>query len=946
MKMYAAILLTLLSGVFPLSSQAQPNCQPPKPLPLESGKVIFTEEQEVDLGDVVAEQFQHEYRVIEDEELTKYLTQIGERIIKHFPPTKLRFQFFVVDLPEINAFALPGGRVYVTRKLIAFVQNEDELASVIGHEMGHQLARHGALEMSYIFKKLLKISELKNRQDVFDKFNQYIETRRLKPEVFAKVGNHQDKDQMQADNIGIFAAASAGYDPEAFVRFFDRLAETKGKKGNFFTDIFGATSPDSKRLREMTKQVTALPPDCKERRLNTAEAFRAWQMGVPNYLGLGRKESLHAVKARVPLTPALRSDMTHLRFSPNGQFILAQDESGIVILTREPLLPLFRIEAEDAFHAQFSPDSAEVSFLTHNLRVQIWSLAEQSLKSAHELLFRRGCVQASLSPTGKVIACLGGEKSSLTLYDVATQNQIYSKENVQSYNPFWWHLRSSRFGLEDDDDEPSVFDPATKQLKFSPDGRYLATGHGGGMVIDVSTRKELPLQPKAQTLLGFSFTFIAPDQIIGLNREDVMKSGLIALPAGDVIKQMPVYRGNLEAPTRGPFLLVRPVQKMAVGVLSLEKGEIFKASKLPAMDIYDNYYIAERMNGQIGLYTNGKKEALAWVNLPPNPLGQMRASALSPDFKYLAISGKTRGGVWDLTQGKLLYMMPKFRGAHLTGNALTVDYPKIEEKERGIYRSDLVANTGAPGPVIKEKFARQYGSVIVQPQYPKDKNGIYQVILAPQGSYFENLTLDVFDAWTLAPLWSKNYPNESPQYWVNQHYGTMTLAWPLAFKTARNDIKNDPALKQQLEKNKEKEGDYLVHVLDLRTGQSRGKLLIETGKGSFRINSIASVGDWVILSDSENRVLVYSLSTGVQRGKTFGKVATLSPTGKLLCVENEPGKLKVYDLTTMAERDQFSFSYPVSMMRFSPDGRSLFVLTNNQTAYVLDMATLIANVER
>ena len=69
------------------------------------------------LGDAVAEHIQHNYRVIEDPEVTAYLTSIGERLTKHLPLNHLRFQFFLVELPEANAFVIPGGRIYVARKL-------------------------------------------------------------------------------------------------------------------------------------------------------------------------------------------------------------------------------------------------------------------------------------------------------------------------------------------------------------------------------------------------------------------------------------------------------------------------------------------------------------------------------------------------------------------------------------------------------------------------------------------------------------------------------------------------------------------------------------------------------------------------------------------------------------------------------------------------------------
>ena len=86
-----------------------------------------------------------------------------------------------------------------------------------------------------------------------------------------------------------------------------------------------------------------------------------------------------------------------------------------------------------------------------------------------------------------------------------------------------------------------------------------------------------------------------------------------------------------------------------------------------------------------------------------------------------------------------------------------------------------------------------------------------------------------------------------------------------------------------------------------------------------------------------NRVLVYSLADGEQKGRFFGGRPTVSKAANLLSVENERGQLIVYDLATMAKRDEFTFNSPVALTRFSPDGKRLFVLTANQTAYTLNL---------
>src|SRR5207302_1293036 len=91
------------------------------------------------------------------------------------------------------------------------------------------------------------------------------------------------------------------------------------------------------------------------------------------------------------LDPPLQDEFRQIRFSPNGLYLLVQDESGITILRRDPLTPVFRIHAPDAKHAGFSPDSSTVVFCTSGLRIERWSIAEKKQASAHEILERKRC---------------------------------------------------------------------------------------------------------------------------------------------------------------------------------------------------------------------------------------------------------------------------------------------------------------------------------------------------------------------------------------------------------------------------------------------------------------------------------------------------------------------------------------------------------------------------
>jgi WD40 repeat protein len=113
---------------------------------------------------------------------------------------------------------------------------------------------------------------------------------------------------------------------------------------------------------------------------------------------------------------------------------------------------------------------------------------------------------------------------------------------------------------------------------------------------------------------------------------------------------------------------------------------------------------------------------------------------------------------------------------------------------------------------------------------------------------------------------------------------------------------------------------------------------VHTGKYSFVPEQQAAAGDWVVVTDNRNRVLLYSISTGEQKAKWFGYDPQISRNGERLCLANGRGRLVLYDLRTLKQTGEFSFGSRISAKDFSGDGGRLFVLTNDQTAYILDVA--------
>src|SRR5262245_15819533 len=135
MKIRMTLLLVAWFGLTG-SVRAQQTCSPPQIPKPEPTQDFFDDRAEMDLGDVITEQLKRNYLVIDDEGLSGNLDRIGQKLIAQAPPTGLKIQFLLAELPTANAWTLPGGRIYVSRKLVAMAQNEDEIAGILGHELG------------------------------------------------------------------------------------------------------------------------------------------------------------------------------------------------------------------------------------------------------------------------------------------------------------------------------------------------------------------------------------------------------------------------------------------------------------------------------------------------------------------------------------------------------------------------------------------------------------------------------------------------------------------------------------------------------------------------------------------------------------------------------------------------------------------------------------------
>ncbi len=183
----------------------------------------FSDEEEMAMGRTAAEEIEKTQPILGDAPLTAYLDRIGQRVAKESRRGELEYHFKIVNSPSVNAFSLPGGYVYVNRGLLEFVESESELAGVLGHEVGHVVAYHSMNDVArrWLVDRIMYEGQkagLLDDQQIHDVLKQY-----GGPVLLFVDRKFSREEEDEADLLGLYDTARAGWDPAGLVLFLRRL---------------------------------------------------------------------------------------------------------------------------------------------------------------------------------------------------------------------------------------------------------------------------------------------------------------------------------------------------------------------------------------------------------------------------------------------------------------------------------------------------------------------------------------------------------------------------------------------------------------------------------------------------------------------------------------------------------------------------------------------------
>ncbi len=245
---------------------------------LKPGWNVFSPQQDAEIGKEVSKQAEQQLVLLNDKKVDGYLDRLGQRLASKAPGEKYAYQFKGVNDASINAFALPGGFLYINRGTIEAADNEAQLAGVIGHEIGHSALRHGTNQMTKATAMQLPLAMLGgvvgNKSIVG-----------LLTQVGANFGaqsillKYSRDAERQADIVGTQILYDNNYDPQQMAQFFMKLEEDSKKSGGRPIQFFSSHPNPENRVTAVSAEVVKIGGQRGSYQNDTAE-FREIQRYV------------------------------------------------------------------------------------------------------------------------------------------------------------------------------------------------------------------------------------------------------------------------------------------------------------------------------------------------------------------------------------------------------------------------------------------------------------------------------------------------------------------------------------------------------------------------------------------------------------------------------------------------------------------------------------------
>jgi len=262
------VVIMLFASPFPVLAADNKEKDPDQIGNRDVGKGVnfYSIEKEIALGKAMAQQVERQAKIIDDPVIAEYVNRIGQNLVRN-SDAKVPFTIKVIDTEEVNAFALPGGFFFVNSGLLMKADSEAELAGVMAHEIGHVAARHGTRQATRG-----ELAQLATIPLIFmGGWTGYGIRQAASVAIPISFLTFSRAQEAEADLLGLEYMYKAGYDPLAFVDFFEKIESMEKKKPGTMAKIFSTHPPTDDRIAVAQKHIQELLQERPEYVVNTSE---------------------------------------------------------------------------------------------------------------------------------------------------------------------------------------------------------------------------------------------------------------------------------------------------------------------------------------------------------------------------------------------------------------------------------------------------------------------------------------------------------------------------------------------------------------------------------------------------------------------------------------------------------------------------------------------------
>lgn len=266
-RSFTSLAIALALGLLPFAAQAQRDDPDAIGTRKVAHKSIISEQKEIAYGKEMSQQVDHQSKLVSDPVLNEYVNRVGQNLARN-SDLKVPLTIKVIDDPTINAFALPGGFLYVNTGVVKSADEESQLAGVLAHEMAHVAARHWASQMTkQTLLQYAMIPLMFTPMSIGAYYGLSAAMQGL-PILFLKFNQ---KDEAEADYLGLQYMYKAGYDPESYVTFFGKVTEEERHMPGSVPEIFMDHPPTPDRIISCEQEIQKILPQKPQYLVSTSE---------------------------------------------------------------------------------------------------------------------------------------------------------------------------------------------------------------------------------------------------------------------------------------------------------------------------------------------------------------------------------------------------------------------------------------------------------------------------------------------------------------------------------------------------------------------------------------------------------------------------------------------------------------------------------------------------